>query len=194
MFVKVYRGRACRAQFLLNMSAGFQWINSRQSWILGIIFPIVAPLMSRHTILEAISLSFYGATKLDMMDVPKRPRAIPFDNELPSKRITSAQSPKLIAAGILAAIACLAQRTMRLEPDSVLTFAGHSPLRTKYIDLASLDTNLSTMVSAFSYSLSGNDPAATIQLVYFLPTLIPVFMIWTIESYRIGLRWIPITL
>lgn len=189
MFTKIQRIRLPRAQFMLKRAAALQRLTAEQSRIGKVLFPLLLPLASRHTELERFSHSYYGAVKLDMLDTPRRPRAIPFNDELPAKPIKRIKFPTFVAAGLLVALAYLGPKALRMTPPHILnTFAGTSVLKTEYTGLPSIDGLLSVLVSAFSYPLAGTDSSAIAQITYFLPTLAPVLMIWTIESYRIGHR------
>lgn len=195
MFAKIQKVRSPRTKALFSRAATFQSILSQQSPILKLFFPLMLRTETAHANLEQFSHPFYNGARLEIMDIPKRSRAIPFTDELPAKPRVSVRFPKVVAMVLLAVLAYLAVKAIRLVPVDIPTFAGNRMLlKTKYTGLPPLDEVLCIMVSAFSYLLAADDPAVLMQLTYFLSTLTPVFMIWTIESYRLGRRWWLISL
>lgn len=104
-------------------------------------------------------------------------------SEPPQRSFGQKWRPRLLAAGLLGSLAYGARHAMRIPMGELNTFAGE-PLKSTFTGMRPIDELLSRLVSAFSYPLYGEDPAARVQLMYFAPLLGAAAMTWIVEGYR----------
>ncbi|POS69780.1 FAD binding domain-containing protein [Diaporthe helianthi] len=185
VFAKTQAIREPRAQALVKAAHGEQRLAAMETTLLELFGKYVLPNISIDEQLHPWSNNIEGGHKLDMLDVPKRPRAIPYLDELASPPLTPSYLPKLAVAACLYALLYVAQQALVLVTPQHLTFLGED-VKATYTGVASIDSLLSVLSWAFSEHVAGPDPNKRIQCLYFLVSLIPIIYIWTAEGYRNG--------
>lgn len=188
VFAKTQAMREKRAQALVNASHEEQRFAAMETTALAFVGRYVLPTMSIDEKMNAWTRNIEGGHKLDILDVPKRPRAIPFLDELASSPLTPSYTPKIAVAACLYALLYVAQQALVISPEMIpqpFSFLGEDAKST-YTGLASIDNLLSLLVWSFSEQVAGPDPNKRIQCLYFLTNLIPIIYIWTVEGYRNG--------
>lgn len=129
----------------------------------------IVPYFNFDHLWSSRSDAFSGAERLEMLPVPYRPRAEPFNHELPAYPLASSTFPRLLTAGVLAAIFYVS--TLALNIDGVVagdiltsesTFAG-SPLARTITGSPGIDEVLSFLLVVFSEGIAGADIYQKIQ-------------------------------
>lgn len=188
VFAKTQAVRETRAQALVKASHEEQRFAAMETTLLGLFGRYVTPIISIDERLHPWSNNIEGGHKLDILDVPKRARAIPFFDELASPPLAPSQTPKIAVAACLYALLYVAQQALVLGSETSpqrVSFLGEAA-KTTYTGVTSIDNILSVLVWAFSEHVAGPDPSKRIQCLYFLINLIPLIYIWIIEGYRNG--------
>ncbi|KAH6995512.1 hypothetical protein BKA56DRAFT_538510 [Ilyonectria sp. MPI-CAGE-AT-0026] len=93
--------------------------------------------------LALMARKFVGATRLEMVSVPKRGHLIPFNDELPATPLGSTWLPASLAAICQFALYRFSNKIM-LPLEAPQSFAG-APLRQQYLGIGVLDKLLSTL-------------------------------------------------
>ncbi|GME28065.1 FAD binding domain-containing protein [Neofusicoccum parvum] len=177
--------RSPRVSKLVKGAHDMQSLQALETPLLKFVALNVAPRTNPETAINIWSDVIVSAVSLDMLDVPKKPRFVPYDDEMPVKPLAHGNLPKLSVAAVLMALFAVACKTMQLEFPEEMTYNGKE-LRTTYTGLDGIDSLLSALVSAFSIPIAGPDPAQRVQCAYFLSMLAPPLVIWTVEAYRSG--------
>lgn len=188
VFAKTQATREPRTQKLVQASHEEQRFAAMESPFLEFIGRYLMPILSFDDRWDKWSNNIEGGHKLDILDVPKRPRAVPFHDELASKPLAPSYLPKIAVAAALCGLLYVAQQALGLDPEAAsqgASFLGEVAKST-YTGFSSIDQLLSVLVWAFSEHVAGADPNKRIQCLYFLVNLIPVIYIWTVEGYRNG--------
>ncbi|OHF03728.1 FAD binding domain-containing protein [Colletotrichum orchidophilum] len=187
VFLATQKKREPRVWPLVHASHKEQRFAAMENPLLEFASRYVVPSLSIDEKQGPWSTNVEGGHKLDFLDVPKRPRALPFLDELPSRKLDFSGLPKLVVGAALAGILFLAQRVLVIAPEAAsgASFVGY-PLKTVYTGNAQIDSVLSLLSWAFSEATSGPDPNMRLQCLYFLINLMPIIYIWTVEGYRNG--------
>lgn len=188
VFARTQAARVTRTQMLVKASHKEQRFAAMESPILEFVGRHLSRIFSIDDKLDPWSNNIEGGHKLDILDVPKRPRAVPYYDELASRPLTPSYSPKIAVAALLYGLLYIAQQVLVLGPEAVSqngSFLGEVA-KTNYTGVSSIDKLLSVLVWAFSEHVAGADPNKRIQCLYFLVNLIPIIYIWMVEGYRNG--------
>ncbi|GME30130.1 putative FAD binding domain protein [Neofusicoccum parvum] len=183
-FSETQKLRQPRAWELIKASHLQQAIEAMETPILELMVKYYMPIMSVDQRLAAWTKSIESAHRLEMLDVPKRFRFIPFVDELPSKPLQSSVMPRLVTGVAFGSIFWVAQQVLQINPDGWTSKFVDHPLKKTYTGIPAIDSTLSLLVWCFSTGVAGNDPNFRLQCLYFMIMLIPMALIWTIESYR----------
>ncbi|KAH7011163.1 FAD binding domain protein [Ilyonectria destructans] len=189
IFKETQAARHDRADLIVRLAHEAQALNAFENPVLStLVWKVLAPYQGSEFSLNQVSTAFMGASTLKDFPVPHRPRAIPYDDELPATPIGVQQSKivRNVFIGGMGLIILVTKKAFRL-PFPELTTWGETGI----IDL-SWPTGgfpraiLSSLVSVFSIPLMDKDPAPRIHLMNFLTQLISPILIYTIEGYRLG--------
>ncbi|TQN68038.1 FAD-dependent monooxygenase andE [Colletotrichum shisoi] len=195
VFLQTQKKREPRVWDLVRASHDEQRYAAMESPLLEFVARYIVPTVSVDDMEAPWSANIEGAHKLDLLDMPKRPHATPFFDELASRPLGSPTLPKLAVAAALCGIFYIAQRVLRLDPEAFAgdrSFLGH-PLKSEFTGLAPIDAILSLLTWAFSEATSGPDPNRKLQCFYFMTNLMPIIYIWTVEGYRNGNHLSPVS-
>lgn len=190
VFAKTQATREPRTHKLVKASHEEQRFAAMETRLLELVGRYLSPIFSIDAKLDPWSNNIEGGHKLDIFDVPKRSRAVPFHDELASTRLTPSYLPKIAVSASLCGLFYVAQQALVLGPEAVSesgSFLGEVA-KSVYTGFPSIDKLLSVLVWAFSEQVAGADPSKRIQCFYFLVNLIPIIYIWTVEGYRNGNR------
>ncbi|KAL1630653.1 hypothetical protein SLS54_000524 [Diplodia seriata] len=186
VFSETQKLRSPRAWELVKGSHEQQRFEAMETRMLEFIAKYYVPHMSIDTKLANWCKSIEGGHRLNMLEVPKKPRYVPFLDELASKPFNGSAIVKLTFAAIFAFIFRVAQQKLKIDPTSFTpTFVGHE-LKHTFTGIPAIDSTLSILVWAFSKGVAGDDPNQRIQCLYFMIMLLPIAFIWTVEGYRFG--------
>ncbi|KAK7702400.1 hypothetical protein SLS64_009692 [Diaporthe eres] len=149
-------------------------------------------------IVSGVGATVLGGPVLERLPVPRRPRAIPFDDELPARPVAGPLGAWLARgalAGALGLAVWAARRTVVLDPSLFAVRPGDGgPARTRYTGVQGVDAILAPLVSAVEWGLDSGEPGLRGLMGYFTAQMIPTFLIWTVEGYRIGHTATPLAL
>lgn len=157
----------------------------------------VPGLVPDDFLVSGVGATVLGGPVLERLPVPRRPRAIPFDDELPARPVNDPLRTWLARgalAGALGLSVWAARKTVVLEPSLFTVRPGNLSARTRYTGIRGVDDILSPLVSAVEWGLDSNEPGLRSLLDYFTAQMIPTFLIWTVEGYRIGHMATPLAL
>ncbi len=187
VFTEVQAIRSERAKNLVRRGHRTQLVVANDmplSWFLNRVF---APLRGPSFALHVTSTEYKGAIRLDMLDVPKQHRFIPYPDELPAKPVAGVIWPvRALFSVILVFLAFIGNKIInKLPMDADLTFAGE-PLKRVFTGVDAVDKGLQFMVGVTSWFAAGDDLAARVQTMYFWALLLIPATIWTLDSYRKG--------
>ncbi|KAF9871350.1 FAD binding domain protein [Colletotrichum karsti] len=187
VFSKTQEIREPRTQKLVKSSHEEQRFAAMESTLLEFAGRHLTPILSVDEKLHPWTANIESGHKIDIMDVPKRPRAVPFTDELASPPLEASYLPKITVGAALCGLLYIAQQALVLSPEaaSLSTFLGETS-KTSYTGVAPVDAVLSVLVWAFSEAVAGPEPNKRVQCLYFLVNLIPIIYIWTVEGYRNG--------
>ncbi|KAL1853095.1 hypothetical protein Daus18300_011923 [Diaporthe australafricana] len=192
VFAKTQATREPRAQTLVKSSHDEQRFAAMESPFLELFGRYMVSTLTIDEKWDPWATNIEGGHKLDILDVPKRPRAVPFHDELASTPLRPSYFPKIAVAALLYGLLYAAQKALVLGPEAASqssfppgSFLG-SVGKSTYTGLTPIDNILSKLVWAFSEQVAGADLNKRIQCLYFLINLIPIIYIWTVEGYRNG--------
>ncbi|KAL1644187.1 hypothetical protein SLS58_004467 [Diplodia intermedia] len=186
VFSETQKLRSPRAWELVKSSHEQQRFEAMETLMLEFVAKYYVPHMSIDTKLASWCKSIEGGHRLNMLDVPKKPRYVPFLDELASKPFNGSAVVKLTFAAIFASLFLVAQQKLQVDPASFTpTFVGHE-LKQTFTGIPAIDSTLSILCWAFSKGVAGDDPNQRIQCLYFMIMLLPIAFIWTVEGYRFG--------
>lgn len=185
-FSETQKLREPRAWELVKASHLQQVIEAMETPIFELMAKYYIPILTVDQKFASWAKNIEGAHRLAMLDVPKRFRFIPFLDELPSKPLESSTVPKLVAGVTFGSIFWVAQQALQINPDGWTSKFVDHPLKETYTGIPAIDFTLSLLVWCFSNGVAGDDPNFRLQCLYFMVMLIPMALIWTIESYRNG--------
>lgn len=190
VFAKTQATREARTQSLVKASHEEQRFAAMETPLLELVGRYLAPILSIDEKWDQWSKNIEAGHKLDILDAPKRPHAVPYHDELASTPLTSSYFPKIAVTITLCGLLHVAQRALVLSPGATsqsFAFLGQDAKST-YTGLTSIDNLLSVLVWAFSEQVAGPDPNKRIQCLYFLVNLIPMIYIC---QYHPSLSTVP---
>jgi hypothetical protein len=200
MFASVQEPRTERVKFFQKSAKQLAKRLSLKITLQEYIVPAVARINGQQVQVGRFSTQYVDGVKLKHLPVPQRPRAIPYNDELPEKPVRSKATwfvAKALAATSILCSFYIASLAIRI-PDGVPydSFAGRRLVSTNFIGHEGIDTLLSILGSFFSYSVvePGKDFLPRLQLIYLLSILAPVCSIWAVEANRKSNRYSAIIL
>lgn len=131
------------------------------------------------------------AVRIDKLPIPKRPRSVPYDDELPARPIRSKANlfVQLLIVGAMLFLLSLTFFTQRIPFEQLGTWGRDGPP----VDLGwfsgapALEEFTNFLVSAFSLQVGVPDIGPRIHIAnFFLGQLTSYVLIWIVESYRAG--------
>lgn len=200
MFAGLKKSRSHRLEGRLKDAKGMAEGFALKGFLTPTVLPVLLPILGQQGQITRFSNAWVGGTKLKHLPVPKRPRAVPYNDELPAEPIKSdvqKRVAKLLAGTALLISYYAANKSLKFEHIAPYkSFAGRRPVLDSFTGMQGVDMILGYMGSFFSYSVvhPGHEPFPRLQLIYLLTILIPVCSIWTIEASRRSNRLSPITL
>lgn len=200
MFASIQEPRTDRLKFLQKAAEKLAEMLALKRPLQEYLIPVTLKITGQQFQLRRFSDAYIGGVKLKHIPMPQRPRAIPYNDELPEKPIKSKATrflAKFLAATAILYSFYMARLAIRM-PDNVPydSFAGRRPVSSDFIGHEGIDTLLSILGSFFSYSVvqPEQDSLPRLQLIYLLAILAPVCSIWTVEANRKSNRFSAIIL
>ncbi|KAB8200496.1 hypothetical protein BDV34DRAFT_232212 [Aspergillus parasiticus] len=203
-FEKVQRQREERTWSLVRAAHARQRLECLETPLLKLIARFVTPYYPLQLITENWIATYSAAVSLDMIPIPRRPREIPFYDELFRVPATRGITGLLLYVGYfliafiafrLLFVATAANGTWALVRQAVrdrsITMGGlEVPLRRVFTGFRSVDRILQSLVTIFLPVVAGpSRPEQALQLLYFLSSMLPLISIFTVEGYRRRNKW-----
>lgn len=131
------------------------------------------------------------AVRIDKLPVPKRPRAVPYDDELPAKPIRSKANLflQLLIVGAMLFLLIISALTLRIPFERAPIWGRDGPLvdREWFRGAPALNDFTNFLISTFSLQVGVPDVGPKIhEANFFLGQLTSYVLIWIVESYRAG--------
>ncbi|KAL2276287.1 hypothetical protein FJTKL_01048 [Diaporthe vaccinii] len=149
----------------------------------------------RRTGIDGLGSICRPAVRIDKLPIPKRPRSIPYDDELPVKPIHSMANlvVQLLVVGAMLFLLAISVLTLRIPFERPAIWGRDGPLvdRVWFSGAPALNEFTNFLVSAFSLQVGVPDIGPKIHIASQLTSYI---LIWIIESYRAGNKGSLITL
>ncbi|KAH7012377.1 FAD binding domain-containing protein [Macrophomina phaseolina] len=186
IFSETQTQRELRVLQLVKASHMHQALEAMETPFLEAVAKYYIPTLSTDQKLAQWAINIEGGQCLDMLDVPKRFRFVPFLDQLPSKPLKRSVTLKLVIAATFGLLFRIAQQALQINPDGWTSNFMDHPLKETYTGILAVDFILSQLVWCFSKGVSGDEPNQRLQCLYFMIMLIPVTLIWTVEGYRNG--------
>lgn len=199
MFAATQARRHDRAQYIVDNSHMLQVFAAFEKP--GVEFAVrnILPLASLDWAGETGRDTIVNGDRIDVLEVPKRPRLVPYTDEIPFSRI---QGPlpifaKFVTGALLVALFILGLKFLEMDgsafssPDA--TFVGY-PLKSKFVGVPGVDELLRLIVAAFSEAIAGADMNLRVLAFYFLANIGSIGYIWNVEAHRICNSLSPVAL
>ncbi|KAE8322239.1 hypothetical protein BDV39DRAFT_209999 [Aspergillus sergii] len=203
-FEKVQRQREDRTWSLVRAAHARQRLECLETPLLKLIARFVTPYYPLQLIKENWIATYSAAVSLNVIPIPRRPREIPFYDELFRVPATRGITGLLLYVGYfliafiafqLLFVATAANGTWALVRQAVrdrsITMGGlEVPLRRVFTGFRSVDRILQSLVTIFLPLVAGpSRPEQALQLLYFLSSMLPLISIFTVEGYRQRNKW-----
>jgi hypothetical protein len=195
VFKKTQAERMARVQHFKNYSHTIQAINGRATALWTFIGSRIIPALGMDLAADMLCEGLRPAARVGPLRIKTPKTADPWTDELPSKPWTS-----LVPLNILSILISVGLTIVAFEKiagsaapsqdmfDPTLQFLG-SPLKLIYTGVAAIDEVLRVIVIAFSDAVSWQDEGHSLQFLYLLIYLVPILVVWYVESSRKHSSW-----
>jgi hypothetical protein len=183
-FSEVQSLRQDRAQQAVDIAKDVQSVEAMQVPGASLMVKIMLPLLTKDMRLERQSGVIVDAVRVNNLPMPYREHYVPYVDELPAKPIRKARFSKLAVLASFSGLFWLANNG--LQVGSLPAVFRGQPFKTTYTGVSPVDSQLTTIIRAFSMSVASPDPAQYLQAMYLVASLTPAILIWLIEGYRRG--------
>jgi hypothetical protein len=196
IFDEVQNTRYGRVQKLIADSHEHQRIDALDTPFHKFLALKILPRTDTENVLFNLSRNVPQGKKLDMVDIPARPRLIPYDDELQSEPNSRGWRGWLIAA-VFVALSVIGYWGMHMRTAELglsdylrsttanLKFADNgASLRNKYTSIAAIDNALAFVVSFFMPGTAKWDQGLWILQLYFLGSFFAIVAVWSVEACR----------
>ena len=205
IFEQTQSQREERAWGLVKASHARQRLECMETPLLKFAAKMIFPYIPKSVLLTRWIQTYSPAVSLNMLPTPKRPRAIPYYDEL-RRSPSSRGSIGFVLYVTFAMIAFFAFRLLFVagKVNGTWSFVGEAllsqsigemnmDLRQSYTGVPSIDKILKSLVTIF-LPATGNpsNPEQPLQLLYFLSSMLPLIAIFMVEGYRERNKWTPI--
>jgi len=143
--------------------------------ISAFVWELMVPLMGSEASLALFGLTMMRSTRLKKLPLKSRPRAIPFNDELPAPPLKSVRPVQIVFTMLMGYLLSIAVKAAR-----------HST--TTSLDIWSGTRINRQLVSTFSFANPKEDPEGAVLALYFLSQLASPILIYVVEGYRLGNR------
>ena len=182
--------RTPRLWKLLNASHDLQSVEGLENPLLRFVAQYVFPRTTKETQIDLWSAPVVGGVSVESLEIPKKFRLVPFDDELPAKPLGSPWLGRGVMATVLLGLFYTAQKSLFLSSEGMPRLFHGGPLIEVYTGYEAIDSIFSNLVLGFA-GVVRSDAATTIQYGYFLVSLIAATFSWTVEGYRAGVNHSP---
>ena len=171
----------------IKMLYTFKWpflSNLAWKWIL----PMKGPEFFFSMLMETSP----SGPRVDKLPVPHRPRALPFDDELPAKPLKSVLYGRLLFVGLMCLHILVTLSTPLTDEPVTETWGDSGNVSVALTGIPPIDWVMRVLISAFSFIVLSDDPKPKLHAIYFLSQLLSPILIYTIEGYRLGNMGTPL--
>ncbi|KAF4509317.1 hypothetical protein G6O67_005582 [Ophiocordyceps sinensis] len=178
---EMQRARHDRAKAFVAESHAVQALYAFENPLASTVFMrLLVPLVGGESFLDKMASHFVGGSRLKHLPVPRRPRAIPFDHELPGRPVKPLLSwcvRAALASGMGLALLLSTSVSTRPLGEPLNRWGQLEPIKTRLGDAPLSVIRQGTAL--------GTDPGV-IHIVYALSQLVSPLLIYTVEGYRVG--------
>lgn len=185
VFAETQAVREKRTQHLLNKAKMMQSFDSLDILIAPLIAKFVIPNLTDDMALQVVGLDTVEGTRLESFPMPKRPRYLPFTDELPTKPMKDVWFLKAFTALLFSFILYLSWFVLK-DPGISCNGLSGTALQRVYTGIAWIDQRLADTVQVAYIATHRENPCQKLQVAYFMASLLPTILIWTIEGHRQG--------
>ncbi|CAH0023459.1 unnamed protein product [Clonostachys rhizophaga] len=197
VFAKMQNARYQRAKEIVVLAHKMQALNAYENPLLStVVLEQLGPLAGPESVLCMMGKVLLGGTRIKTLPIPKRPRLIPYNDELPAVPIEEDSVSWLVRGGQLASMAALiliSAKAFRLPFDEIAKWAAEEPIVIRWFGQGKASDFLNSLVSVLAI-LVEHGPATRLQVVNFLFQLVSPLLIYTIEANRVGNQGTPLAL
>lgn len=191
VFSRVLEIRHERAKSFVREAHQTQSLMAREKPMLSKILMRLDAIKGLDTGIDRMGSICRPAVRIEKLPIPKRPRSVPYDDELPAKPIRSKANlmVQLLIVGAMLFLLAVSSLTLRIPFEQLGLWGRDGPP----VDLAwfsgapALEEFTNLIVSAFSLQVGVPDIGPKIHTAnFFLGQLTSYVLIWIVESYRAG--------
>lgn len=188
IFNEVQSSRYERATTIVKRSHDMQSLFAYENPILStVVWKLLSSVGGDEGTLNQMAPSYLSGTTLKRLPIVYRPRAIPFDDELPAKPVSKRVSD-FVRYGFTGAmgLALFATNKAFRVPIEEVGVLSKSSAQIKWFGDTPASDVLNTVVHLFGVSVFDENPSTRVHLFNFLPQLISPLLIYNIEGHRLG--------
>lgn len=188
-FAKVQEARNTRATEIIKNAHEMQALFAMENPIASrlVLQYMGSSLAPKDNLLKQLAGPVISGTKVKQLPVPLRPRAMPFNHELPGRPMTSKQAAwqRIVLAAYTILLFLLSIRVTSMIFNRASDMGGwQSFLQRAWTGRTAIYKGLDKSTSATSHTTSGSHSLPRVELMYLMSQLISPLLIYTIEGYR----------
>ncbi|GIC87473.1 FAD-dependent oxidoreductase [Aspergillus udagawae] len=205
IFEQTQSQRENRVWDLVRASHARQRLECMETPFLKFAARVIVPYIPKWALLPRWIQTYSPAVSLNMLPIPRKPREIPYYDELlkpPSSRgpigftLYAVFATMAFTAFKLLLTAGKVNGTWRFVKQALMSGSIKErdlELRHTYSGLTSIDNVLKSLVTIFLSAIDNpSNPGQQLHLLYFLSSMLPLIAIFTVEGYRQRNTWTPI--
>jgi hypothetical protein len=189
IFTETQSSRHDRAEWIVREGHKRQALDAFEDPITStIVQGLITPLLGNEFAFNLMGRGMVGASRLEDLPVPSRVRAVPFNDELPAKPLPDSLSSTVRWAfiGSMGLVLFITRKAFRLPLSRVGGWGESESIVISWLGKGPGSGYLNMLVSVFSFPILDEEPSARLHLLNFLPQLISLLLVYTIEGYRLG--------
>lgn len=191
VFSQVLDIRHERAKAFVKAAHEMQSLMAKEKPLLSKILMRVDKIKGLDASIDRLGSICRPAVRIDRLPIPKRPRGVPYDDELPARPIHSKANLllQLLIVGAMLFLLAISVLTLRIPFERPAIWGRDGPKvdRVWFSGAPALNEFTNFIVSAFSLQVGVPDVGPKIHTAnFFLGQLTSFVLIWIIESYRAG--------
>ncbi|KFA66502.1 hypothetical protein S40285_00759 [Stachybotrys chlorohalonatus IBT 40285] len=196
-FSETQRARHGRAELVVQRSHETQALFAYEKpWLSAFLVNCIMPNGGAESTLNHLAYIFPGGATIRSLPVPRRPRLVPYEDELPSRpvagqMVTLARGALVVSMG---AAVLLTTKVWRLPLDEIRAAKHYGLHRIHWFGNTGATDVLEKMITGMALHVREGDVMAKLHGVYFLTQLISPLLVYGVEGHRIGNRGTPLSL
>ncbi|KAI1800760.1 putative monooxygenase [Daldinia bambusicola] len=188
IFSEMQDSRQERAHLAVDKSRRIEALFSHENPLLStFLFRVVSPLSGVEGSLAQMAKMYSGSPTLRRLPVPKRPRAIPYRDELPAAPVTKNKLAvqSILVGGMVLAL-FVTTKAWRLPIPGIEEWIDRAPMTIRWFGENTASKIINIYTSVLVIPLMDKDPSTRLHLVNFLSQLVSPLLIYGIEGHRAG--------